>query len=112
MNSTFKFCVILIILSLLAFYLHTRTIAEGFEVISIHNNKTYQKPVSGILKVTGKTGETTVIWDNAGGIRISESCCPNKTCVNMGRTISSAIICIPNGIMVKPKFADYDAITQ
>ncbi len=112
MNSTLKFCVVLLIFSAIAFYLHIRTVASGFEVISIQEKNVYKKPLDGKLKIKGKIGFTTIIWDNSGGIKISDSCCPNKTCVSMGRTTNSTIICIPNGIMVKPITSEYDAISQ
>ena len=112
MNATFKFCLILLIISCLAYYLHVRTIVNGFEVISLHDRSIYKRPSDGKLKIKGKIGYTTIIWDNSGGVKISDSCCPNKTCVSLGRTTNSTIICIPNGIMVTPITSEYDAVSQ
>lgn len=72
-------------------------------------------PQSQPLTVVGKTGTATIEWGPDGKIRISSSSCPCKTCVNMGWTDSSSLVCVPNGIIVEP-VADtgsrIDAVTR
>ncbi|PKL42169.1 MAG: hypothetical protein CVV41_15440 [Candidatus Riflebacteria bacterium HGW-Riflebacteria-1] len=67
------------------------------------------------LTVVGKTGAATIEWGTDGRIRIASSTCPCKTCVNMGWTDSSSLVCVPNGIIVEPAAdtgSKVDAVTR
>ncbi|PKL47693.1 MAG: hypothetical protein CVV42_12415 [Candidatus Riflebacteria bacterium HGW-Riflebacteria-2] len=61
-------------------------------------NQAQPRPV----EVKGRTGLAVIEWGSDKRIRISSSACPCKTCVNMGWTDSSSLICVPNGIIVEP----------
>ena len=112
MSLNTKFCVVLLFISAYAYYMHFKNVASEFEVEVLSQNKTYKKPVdSNQLKVKGILGFTTVEW-TGDGVKITDSCCPNKTCVQFGKTNNSSLICVPNGIIVKPTKDLYDAITQ
>ncbi|MCD6327781.1 NusG domain II-containing protein [bacterium] len=64
----------------------------------------YRAPLSKdfTFEAIGPLGPTTVVCQD-GSVFVSESCCPNKTCVKMGKasTCGQIIVCVPNQIVVR-----------
>jgi|GEM_PF-1044112 len=75
----------------------------------------FSGPQAQPVEVRGRTGPAVIEWGSDKKIRIRSSSCPCKTCVNMGWTDSSSLICVPNGIVVEPIVDDgqqVDAVTR
>lgn len=75
----------------------------------------FSGPQAQPVEVRGRTGPAVIEWGSDRKIRISSSSCPCKTCVNMGWTNSSSLICVPNGVVVEPMIAgdqQVDAVTR
>ena len=70
----------------------------------------YSLQQNGIYSVNGLLGETSFEIKN-GKVRILDSPCPNKTCVNQGW--ASTLICLPNKVIIKLENpGDFDAISE
>jgi hypothetical protein len=75
----------------------------------------FRGPPAQPVEISGRTGPAVIEWGSDNKIRIKSSSCPCKTCVNMGWTDSSSLICVPNGIVVEPLLdggQQFDAVTR
>lgn len=63
----------------------------------------------GVFCVKGAVGES-ILEVRGGKIRIADSPCPNKTCVQQGFVSSGALICLPNKIAVSVEGANENKI--
>ncbi len=116
------FFAILIFASLVAWSIHS--ISEklpanrSFIIKIIGENGEHRQEVANKrnekLAVSGKLGQVTIEWDNNGRVRIASSSCPCQTCVNMGWSSYSSLICVPGGVMVEPQATEdtIDAVTR
>lgn len=72
----------------------------------------YQYPLSknAVYEVQGAIGITKIqVQDNK--VRITDSPCPNKTCINQGW--GTTLICLPNNVVVSVKSSGgYDAVAE
>lgn len=75
--------------------------------------ETYEYALSkdGVYEVQGELGLTTIEISN-GKVRIIDSPCPNKTCINQG--LGSTLVCLPNKVIVTvvQEDGEFDAIVQ
>lgn len=99
----------LLTISLLAWAVHNYSGRTGFNgacKVKIFTDPVeeiyFAGPQSQPVKIMGKAGPAVIEWGSDGRIRIISSTCPCKTCVNMGWTDSSSLVCVPNGILVEP----------
>ncbi len=99
----------LLVISLLAWIAHNCSGSAGFSgacKIKIFTDPVQEMyfagPQAQPVEIMGKTGPTVIEWGRDGRIRIVSSTCPCKTCVNMGWTDGSSLVCVPNGVLVEP----------
>ena len=70
----------------------------------------YSAKQDGIYKVGGPLGITTFEIKD-GKVRIIDSPCPNKTCVNQGW--HSPLVCLPNNVIITiEEEGEFDAIAE
>lgn len=70
----------------------------------------YSAKQDGIYKVGGPLGITTFEIKN-GKVRIIDSPCPNKTCINQGW--HSPLVCLPNNVIITLEDeGEFDAIAE
>ena len=70
----------------------------------------YSAKQDGIYKVDGPLGITTFEIKD-GKVRIIDSPCPNKTCVNQGW--HSPLVCLPNNVIITLEGeGEFDAIAE
>jgi hypothetical protein len=71
-------------------------IEEGNEEVG-----TYPLSEDTIVKVQGPLGITTVVIEN-GEVYVSDSPCPNKVCIAMGKISEKGdtIVCLPNRVYI------------
>ena len=97
--------VVLLILTLsLAGIVSIAAMPEGSRVlVTCGDNLSFTAPLDQprTLAVDGPLGETKLVIDEQG-VRIVESPCPHKICVNMGTAKHTAdlLACVPNRILV------------
>lgn len=65
-----------------------------------------------VKEVKGKLGPVKIEFDPIKGVRVVESGCPCKVCINSGWIKNHSIVCIPNSLIVKPEFNDSDDKTD
>ena len=87
---------------LIFFYLVSSN--EGHEVIIEEANNlvgVYPLGEDRTIEVEGILGTTTVVIEN-GEVYVSDSPCPNKVCIRMGRKgeVGDTIVCLPNRIYI------------
>lgn len=106
---------IILFLIIAAIFVSFRRISQQKKGAMVHistSTETYEYPLSkdGIFDIPGDLGITKVeIKDEK--VRIIDSPCPNKTCIQMGW--GNLLICMPNQVVVSvPKSGDYDAIAE
>ena len=63
----------------------------------------YDLNVDGVYEVAGAIGATK-IEIKSGCVRVLDSCCPNKICVQQG--FSPLIVCLPNQVVVEVQTND------
>lgn len=86
------------------------TSAERVIVNANGNGYEYSLNKDGIYEVEGVIGITKFEIKNKQ-VRILESPCPNKTCVNLGW--SNPLICLPNKVVISViTEGDVDAVSQ
>ena len=74
------------------------------------NHYEYSAKQDGIYKVGGALGITTFEIKN-GRVRIIDSPCPNKTCINQGW--HSPLVCLPNNVIITLEDeGGFDAIAE
>lgn len=74
----------------------------GFAVISTPDGRTeYPLCHDAVIPVGGRGHTLTAIIEN-GGIRVTESDCPDGICVGMGRVSKPGemIVCVPAGVII------------
>lgn len=97
--------VIVLLLSLVSFYLVYKLKAEGeYVVIEVAGQEKYRFPLQSKQRVivNGPVGETSIEIHH-GTARITKSACPNKVCIKTG-TVHRAgeiIVCAPNQVVVR-----------
>lgn len=70
----------------------------------------YSAKQDGVYKVGGALGITTFEIKN-GRVRIIDSPCPNKTCINQGW--HSPLVCLPNNVIITlENEGDFDAVSE
>jgi len=70
----------------------------------------YSLNTDAIYDFEGPLGTTKVEVKN-GKVRIIDSPCPNKTCINQG--FNDTLVCLPNKIIIKVQGqGDFDAIAE
>ena len=73
-------------------------------------NYEYSAKDDGLYKVKGPLGFTTFEIKN-GRVRIIDSPCPNKNCINQGW--HSPLVCLPNKIIITVEAeGEFDALSQ
>ncbi len=111
MNTNLKFVLGLLVLSLLAYGMHHITAKGlGFETLNLETGQTMA--IYGKESLKGKLGDSVVEFNPKLGARFVSSPCPNQTCVKMGWTKGISIICVPNGVVLRPRKTEFDAISR
>lgn len=66
---------------------------------------------NGDYTVSGELGDTVIHIEN-GKVKITDSPCQNKTCINQG--YGTTLICLPNHVIVTvvQKESEFDAVVQ
>ena len=81
--------------------------------VSVNANGThyeYSAAKDGVYSVEGELGATTFEIKN-GRVRITDSPCPNKTCIAQGW--HSPLVCLPNKVIINVESEDeFDAISE
>ena len=94
------FLVLAVILGLAIFSFKDSFLKKG-DIVSVQaagNTYEFSLEKNGIHKVEGVIGTTTIeIKDKK--VRIVDSPCPNKTCVN--QNWGSPLVCLPNNVIVR-----------
>lgn len=84
---------------------------RGSKVVVNAGGKQYEYPANqnGIYEVEGPLGKTVFeIKDNR--VRITDSPCPHKTCVNQGW--HSPVVCLPNDVIISVQGDDVSGQNQ
>lgn len=105
---------ILILILIFSIALILKNTGKKSGVVKIHTeNSTYVYDLSenGIYTVEGLIGKTSVEIKN-GKVRISDSPCPNRTCISQGW--GTLLICLPNKVFVtvEDEQGEFDAIAK
>ena len=106
---------ILLILFFLALgsFLTFKSFSKKGSIVKVkagENQYEYSAKKDGIYKVQGSLGVTT-FEIKEGKVRIIDSPCPNKTCVNQGW--HSPLVCLPNNVIISlEEEGDFDAISE
>ena len=92
---------------------------HGSKVVVNASGKQYEYSANqnGVYEVEGPLGKT-VFEIKDGRVRITDSPCPHKTCVNQGW--HSPLVCLPNDVIIsvqndtfaEQKPGDFDAISE
>lgn len=94
------------------FSIKKSTTINGSRVLAQADGDSYEFSLDkdGIYKVEGPLGFTTFeIKDKK--VRIIDSPCPNKTCVDQGWT--SPIVCLPNKVIITIQdYGEFDAVSE
>ncbi len=92
----------IILLCVSGFIFVKRAFPQGKDVrIEVDGKTVYRLPLNAkkIVRVDGVNGATVVeIRDRK--VSITESACPNKTCIHNGWIDRGAIVCLPNRVVV------------
>ena len=108
----FDFFVTIAVLSL-GIFLTVRNLSQKGSVIKVNaagKHYEYSAKKEGIYKVHGPLGITT-FEVKAGRVRIIDSPCPNKTCVNQGW--HSPLVCLPNNVIITIEDeGEFDALSE
>lgn len=108
---------ILCLLILLIIFVFISTSYKKSSVVHANGNgKEYVFSLEndGIFEIQGSEGITSIQIENHK-VRIIDSPCPNKTCINQGW--GKTIVCLPNNVIVTTKEAEngeggFDEISQ
>lgn len=108
----FDYIFIIAVLSLGIFFT-IKNVSKRGNIIKVNaagNNYEYSAKNDGIYKVKGALGITTFEIKD-GRVRIIDSPCPNKTCVNQGW--HSPLVCLPNNVIITmEEQGEFDAISE
>ena len=106
----FAFAVIILGLGI---FLTAKSVSQKGSVVRVNadgEHYEYSAKKDGIYKVGGALGITTFEIKN-GRVRIIDSPCPNKTCVNQGW--HSPLVCLPNNVIITLEDeGEFDAISE
>lgn len=106
------FVIILFLLACGIFLIIKSSSLKGSTVLvkALENEYEYSLKKDGVYKVQGALG-ITKFQIKKGRVRIIESACPNKTCVNQGW--GSPLVCLPNHVIISvEEKGEFDAISQ
>ncbi len=111
--------VILIFLLVLSIFLVKKSFLKKYGKVKVNANGTeyeYSLSQDGIYKVKGALGITVIEIKNKK-VRILDSACPNKTCVN--QDFANPIVCLPNKVIIQLEIesensspGDFDVVSQ
>lgn len=111
--------VILIFLLMLSIFLVKKSFLKKYGKVKVNANGTeyeYSLSQDGIYKVEGALGITVIEIKNKK-VRILDSACPNKTCVN--QDFANPIVCLPNKVIIQLEIesknsspGDFDVVSQ
>lgn len=103
--------IIFLIILAAGIFLTLRSVSEDTaSVIVTANGEEFMYSKDGTYSVQGLIGTTTFEIKD-GKVHITDSCCPNKTCVAQGWT--SPIICLPNKVVIRAfSKGDFDAVSN
>ncbi|MCI5522901.1 MAG: NusG domain II-containing protein [Spirochaetia bacterium] len=111
--------VILIFLLVLSIFLVKKSFLKKYDKVKVNANGTeyeYSLSQDGIYKVEGALGITVIEIKNKK-VRILDSACPNKTCVN--QDFANPIVCLPNKVIIQLEIesensspGDFDVVSQ
>lgn len=91
----------------------TSSFAKGDTVLVKTGTDSYEYSLSqnGQYQVKGEIGITTILIED-GRVKIIDSPCPHKTCINQG--FGTTLVCLPNQVFVtvQQKNGEFDAIVQ
>lgn len=108
----FDFVIAFAVLSLGIFLTVKNLSTRGslIKVTAAGNHYEYSAKKDGIYKVRGPLGITT-FEIKAGRVRIIDSPCPNKTCINQGW--HSPLVCLPNNVIITTEDeGEFDALAE
>ena len=92
-----------------------KNVSKKGSVVEVNANGTkyeYSAKKDGLYAVRGELGLTTFEIKD-GKVRITDSPCPNKTCINQGW--HSPLVCLPNNVIITLKDEDeggFDGISE
>ena len=92
-----------------------KNMSKKGSVVEVNANGTkyeYSAKKDGLYAVLGELGLTT-FEIKEGKVRITDSPCPNKTCINQGW--HSPLVCLPNNVIITLKDEDeggFDGISE
>lgn len=102
-----------IAITALGIFLTVKSFSQKGSVVKVNADGRYYEYSSkqdGIYKVGGPLGITTFEIKN-GKVRIIDSPCPNKTCINQGW--HSPLVCLPNNVIITLEDeGEFDAIAE
>ena len=111
--------VILIFLLVLSIFLVKKSFLKKYGKVKVNANGTeyeYSLSQDGIYKIEGALGITVIEIKNKK-VRILDSACPNKTCVN--QDFANPIVCLPNKVIIQLEIesensspGDFDVVSQ
>ena len=97
----------------LGIFLTIKNLSQKGSVVKVNasgSHYEYSAKKDGIYKVTGSLGITTFEIKD-GRVRIIDSPCPNKTCINQGW--HSPLVCLPNNVIITLEDeGEFDAISE
>ena len=97
----------------LGIFLTIKNLSQKGSVVKVNaagNLYEYSAKQDGIYKVGGALGITTFEIKN-GRVRIIDSPCPNKTCINQGW--HSPLVCLPNNVIITLEDeGEFDAFSE
>ena len=102
-----------IAITALGIFLTVKSFSQKGSVVKVNadgRHYEYSAKQDGIYKVGGPLGITTFEIKN-GKVRIIDSPCPNKTCINQGW--HSPLVCLPNNVIITlEEEGEFDAIAE
>ena len=97
----------------LGIFMTAKNISQNGNVIKVNTGEEvyeYSAKPDGIYKVKGLIGITTFEIKD-GRVRIIDSPCPNKTCINQGW--HSPLVCLPNNVIITiENEGEFDALSE
>lgn len=105
----------ILIITILAFgiFLTVKNLTQRGSIVKVNasgNHYEYSTKKDGIYEVKGLLGITTFEIKD-GRVRIIDSPCPNKTCVNQGW--HSPLVCLPNNVIITIEDeGEFDALSE
>ena len=97
----------------LGIFLTVKNLSQRGSIVKVNaagNHYEYSAKKDGIYKVQGALGITTFEIKD-GHVRIIDSPCPNKTCVNQGW--HSPLVCLPNNVIITIEDeGEFDALSE